>query len=80
MSRVIKHPEFSMSHLRHDVAVLKLAQPANLNSKVGTVCLPQHNSRVGQRTTCYVTGKLYDVRLTLFCCMVHIIVVHLNKR
>lgn len=80
MSRVIKHPQFSMRHLRHDVAVLKLAQPANLDDKkVGTVCLPKQNSRVSQGTKCYVTGKLYDMRLTHFCCMVHIIVVQLKK-
>lgn len=66
VSRVIKHPQFSMQHLRHDVAVLRLARPANLNSKVGTVCLPRHGSRVKPGTTCYVTGKLYSVRLTHF--------------
>ena len=79
VSRVIKHPQFSMRHLRHDVAVLKLARAANLDNKVGTVRPPKQNSRVSQETTCYVTGKLYDVRLTHFCCMVHIIVVQLKK-
>ena len=59
VSRVIKHPQFSMQHLRHDVAVLKLSRSANLGSKIGTVCLPAHGSRVSQGTTCYVTGKWY---------------------
>ena len=66
MSRVIKHPDFSMRHLRHDVAVLQLARPASLNNTVGTVCLPSHGSRVELGTTCYVTGKLYSGRLTHF--------------
>ncbi|KAL9965889.1 hypothetical protein ACROYT_G029743 [Oculina patagonica] len=56
VSRVIKHPGFSMSHLRHDVAVLKLSRPATIGGKIGTICLPSHGSRVSQRATCYVTG------------------------
>jgi len=58
VSRVIKHPQFSVQNLRHDIAALKLSRPANLgSSKIGTVCLPAHGSRVNQGTTCYVTGK-----------------------
>lgn len=59
VSRVIKHPSFSMNHLRHDVAVLKLSQPATLGRKINTICLPSHGSRVPQGAKCYVTGKLY---------------------
>ncbi|XP_068716593.1 transmembrane protease serine 9-like isoform X3 [Montipora foliosa] len=56
LKRVIKHPQFSMQHLRHDVALLQLARPAQLSSKVGTICLPGHGSRVRRDTTCYVSG------------------------
>ena len=47
-----------MRHLRHDVAVLKLATRVSLNSKIQTVCLPKHGSRVSLGTQCYVTGNL----------------------
>ncbi|KAJ7355070.1 Chymotrypsinogen B [Desmophyllum pertusum] len=56
VSRVIKHEQFSMQHLRHDVALLKLSKPATLGGKINTICLPQHGSRVSPGTTCYVTG------------------------
>ncbi|XP_015773229.1 PREDICTED: suppressor of tumorigenicity 14 protein-like isoform X3 [Acropora digitifera] len=56
ISRVIRHPQFSMSNLRHDVALLKLASPATISSKVGTICLPEQGSRIPQGSTCYVTG------------------------
>ena len=58
VSRVIKHPSFNKRHLRHDVAVLKLARPATLGGKINTICLPSHGSRVSQGTKCYVTGKI----------------------
>ncbi len=61
VSRVIKHPGFSMSHLRHDVAVLKLSRPATIGEKIGTICLPSHGSRVSQGATCYITGDWYAV-------------------
>ena len=57
VSRVIKHPQFSRSHLRHDVAVLKLSRPATLGRTIGTVCLPAQDSRVSENAICYVTGN-----------------------
>ena len=57
VSRVIKHPQFSMQNLRHDVALLKLSRAVNLGGKINTVCLPKHGSRVSQGTNCYVTGN-----------------------
>lgn len=56
VSRVIKHHLFSMQHLRHDVAVLKLARPATLNKKISTICLPKDMEPVRPGTNCYVTG------------------------
>ena len=57
VSRVIKHPQFSMQNLRHDVALLKLSRAVNLGGKINTVCLPKQGSRVSQGTKCYVTGN-----------------------
>ena len=65
VSHVIKHPSFSMQHLRHDVAVLKLARPATLGGKINTICLPSHGSRVSQGAQCYVTGKIF-ITMNLF--------------
>ena len=68
VSRVIKHPKFSMQHLRHDVALLKLSKPVTLGGKINTVCLPEDGSRVSQGTTCYVTGnnlKCIDFKVVL---------------
>ena len=74
VSRVIKHPSFSMQHLRHDVAVLKLSRPATLGGKINTICLPSHGSRVSQGTKCYVTGKIVyrfqALRLSCHCKLV----------
>ena len=67
VSHVIKHPSFSMQHLRHDVAVLKLASPATLGGKINTICLPSHGSRVTPGTTCYVTGKVFVFRYIKRC-------------
>ena len=68
VSRVIKHPQFSMQHLRHDVALLELSSAVKLGGKINTVCLPKHGSRVSQGTTCYVTGnnlKWLDFKVVL---------------
>lgn len=68
VSRVIKQPQFSMQHLRHDVALLKLSKAVKLSGKINTVCLPKHGSRVSQGTTCYVTGnnlKWVDFKVVL---------------
>lgn len=56
-----------MQHLRHDVAVLKLASPATLGGKINTICLPSHGSRVRLGTTCYVTGKVFVFRYIKRC-------------
>ena len=56
-----------MQHLRHDVAVLKLARPATLGGKINTICLPAHGSRVSAGATCYVTGKVFVFRYMKVC-------------
>lgn len=49
-----KHRGFSMEHLRHDIAVLQLERPVELNNKVAMVCLPSKTPDL--RANCYITG------------------------
>ena len=50
------HSGFSMKHLRHDIAVLELERPVELNDKVTTVCLPNKTPELTAK--CYITGAL----------------------
>ncbi|KAJ7389461.1 Chymotrypsinogen B [Desmophyllum pertusum] len=57
INKIIMHSGFSMSHLRNDIALLRLAVPVKLNSKVGTVCFPPMGSRrVSPGTQCWISG------------------------
>ena len=43
-----------------DIALLKLAQPADLvQGKVWDACLPEQGRRVPVGTECFITGKSY---------------------
>lgn len=53
------HEGFSMRHLKNDIALIRLDRPVVLNSRVGTVCLPDKNSRVATGTKCFITGMSY---------------------
>merc|ERR550519_583613 len=54
LRQLFMHQGFSMRHFRNDIAVLQLATPVTLSSKVNTVCLPTGPARVGAQ--CYITG------------------------
>ena len=56
LSKVIAHERFDENDdLDNDIAVLELRTPAQLNNKVGTVCLPTSDvPAVG--TNCIITG------------------------
>ena len=49
-----QHSGFSMKSLRHDIAVLQLERPVELNDKVTTVCLPSKTPDL--KANCYITG------------------------
>lgn len=49
------HPMFNQLSKNFDVALLKLASPVEINSCVGTACLPEEGSDVGEES-CWVTG------------------------
>ena len=50
------HAGFSMSHLRNDIALMRLVKPVQLGPKVGTVCFPRKNTRVAPGTKCWISG------------------------
>lgn len=60
VEELFTHEGFSHSHLRNDIALLKLKTPVLLSAKVNTVCLPEQGSRIGAGHHCYITG--------IFCC------------
>ena len=50
------HGGYCISEIKNDVALLRLAIPVTLGSKVGTVCLPDAGSRVLPGIKCWITG------------------------
>ena len=45
-----------MSHLRNDIALMRLVKPVQLGPKVGTICFPRKNTRVATGTKCWISG------------------------
>ena len=58
VAAICYHENFTLRHLRNDVAVLTLSEPVSMNEKVGTVCLPDRGQQVARGTRCYITGKV----------------------
>ena len=56
VNKIIMHAGFSMSHLRNDIALMRLVKPVQLGPKVGTVCFPRKNTRVATGTKCWISG------------------------
>ena len=56
INKIIAHGGFSMSHLRNDMALLRLAVPVKLSNKVGTVCFPKSQSRISPGSRCWISG------------------------
>ncbi|XP_031561881.1 elastase-1-like [Actinia tenebrosa] len=56
VARIITHRGYDKSHLRHDLSLLRLSQPARLNSRVQTLCLPRQSARARPGGRCYIAG------------------------
>ena len=63
-----KHSGFNMKHLRHDIAVLQLERPVELNDKVTTVCMPSKTPDLN--ANCYITGLSHNSKLS------HVLIVY----
>ena len=56
--RIFRHPDYNTpSPINNDIALIHLARPATLNSRVQTVCLPSHDYQVPTSSRCYITGE-----------------------
>lgn len=60
IERIIMHYSYKKPYgLSHDIALLKLSSPAQLNSAVGIACLPDKSFALpidDERKTCWITG------------------------
>ncbi|EDO41035.1 predicted protein, partial [Nematostella vectensis] len=56
VSAIITHSNYNSRTMYNDIALLKLATPAQTNSKVGFVCLPETEASPSDGTTCWITG------------------------
>ena len=54
--KVISHPNYNKPRLNNDIALIQLARPATLNSRVGLVCLPNQDYVLPAGSNCYITG------------------------
>uniref|UniRef100_A0A8C9MQZ8 chymotrypsin n=1 Tax=Serinus canaria TaxID=9135 RepID=A0A8C9MQZ8_SERCA len=54
--RVFKNPKFNMLTIRDDIALIKLATPAQLSDRVSPVCLPKATDEFPGGMTCVTTG------------------------
>ena len=58
ISRIILHPSYNPVTLVHDIALLKLVEPAKLGKGIGLVCLGDdtHKLPINDVKRCYITG------------------------
>ncbi|XP_023565093.1 chymotrypsinogen B-like [Octodon degus] len=56
VEEVFIHPNFTLETVSYDVALIKLATPAQLNERVSPVCLPRPCDRFRPGTECVTTG------------------------
>ncbi|XP_037374005.1 chymotrypsinogen B-like [Talpa occidentalis] len=59
VAQVFRHPSFTERSALNDIALLKLATPANFSARVSPVHLPRAGDFVQPRTPCVVTGYGY---------------------
>lgn len=72
VEQLFAHEDFSMAHLKNDIALLKLKTPVMLSDKVNTVCLPEQGSRVGDGKICYITGTVWSIGYVCFACLIYL--------
>lgn len=58
VSQMYIHEQYQTSSgYGHDIALIRLSRPAELNEAVGVVCLPEQDKRVSTGKMCYLTGN-----------------------
>ncbi|EDO34807.1 predicted protein, partial [Nematostella vectensis] len=56
VKKVIAHPQYNNPRLSNDIALIELASPAKLSSRVNPVCLPPHGYKLPAGSRCFITG------------------------
>ena len=57
MERIISHHSYKRPYgLAHDIALIKLKRPAQINRAVNPACLPGSSGAVSDGKMCWVTG------------------------
>lgn len=57
VDKIVLHPDYNVGHTyNNDIAMMKLARPMVLNTRVAPVCLPQQNVNVAIGKMCYLSG------------------------
>ncbi|XP_043937505.1 chymotrypsin-like protease CTRL-1 [Protopterus annectens] len=56
IARAITHPYWNPQTMNNDITLLRLASPAQINSRVSPVCLPNSNDVITSAITCITTG------------------------
>lgn len=57
MERIISHHSYKRPYgLAHDIALIKLRRPAQINKAVKLACLPESRGTVSDGKMCWVTG------------------------
>ena len=73
VEKIINHKDYKKPRgMAHDIAMLKLDRPAQINETVGLACLPPYSQNVAEidDKSCWVTGitrTLLKAALSLAC-------------
>ena len=58
VERIISHQSYKQPYgYAHDIAMLKLRKPAQINRAVNLACLPGSSGKVADGKNCWVTGE-----------------------
>ena len=58
VEKIVAQPNYNQPMpLAHDISLLKLRQPAQMNNVVGMACLPGSSEQVSDGKMCWVTGN-----------------------
>lgn len=67
IAKVIQHESYKKPYGKaHDIALIKLDRPAQINRAVGLACLPPSSGSVEDGKNCWVTGKQETLILLRF--------------
>ena len=64
VEKIISHHSYRRPYgMAHDIAMLKLRKPAQINRAVNLACMPGSSGKVADKKMCWVTGKLSGIKI-----------------